>query len=149
MRWDRQDAKFKMTFGQDQKGSEVEQETEKLTVSRGFSSSGKFPESVHLPGSENAECLATPALPYLSMIFAVLDSLPPRPALAQKSLVSIRALFPNASKVTLEVNSSLIANLQLSRLTFRIRSVNHVDSKYPHVFQIGISTDPYERICTA
>jgi hypothetical protein len=57
------------------------------------------------------------------------DSLPPRPALAQKLLVSIRALFPNASKVTLEVNSSLIANLQLSRLTFRIRSVNHVDSK--------------------
>lgn len=63
------------------------------------------------------------------MIFAVLDALPPRPALAQKSLVSIRALFPNSSKVTLEVNSSLIANLQLSRVTFRIRSVNHVDSK--------------------
>lgn len=118
-----------MTFGQDQKGSEVEQETEKLTVFRGFISSGKFPESVYFPENENVECLAIPALPHLSMIFEVQDSQPPRPALAQKSLVSIRALFPNTSKVRLEVNSSLIANLQLSRLTFRIRSVIHVDSK--------------------
>lgn len=100
-----------------------------MTVFRGFILSGKFPESVYFPGNESAECLATPALPYLSMIFAVLDSLPPRPALAQKSLISKRALFPNASKGTLEVNSSLVANLQLSRLTFRIHSVNHVDSK--------------------